>query len=383
MTIHLNYNEKINFGAYYTPQFLIDKVYELIEPYFSNKDVVIFDSSAGDGSFLKKDLPSIKTIANDIDEFAFDTYLSNKTFKAYNLNSLVNLKRKTFKIQESDFLIIIGNPPYNDHTSYNKKSQKHLKFKVDDILKCRDIGISFLRSYDKLNANLICVLHPLSYLIKESNFKMLKSFKENYRLIKGYIFNSEVFANTSKSSKFPIIIALYEKTQIGMSYDYIKNFEFIIMNHKNFSLNKYDHIGNYICKYPSKNKHSDLNLYFYSLRDINALKRNKTFIESPIYSSSIPVNAKDLYYFCYIDTFKKYINELPYYFGNCDILINNDDFFKIKEYFLIYAYHTNKILKNNNNILKYYQSFLNISFDFSKKIIDGYFYKTFNIFSAK
>lgn len=41
----------------------------------------------------------------------------------------------------------------------------------DEDLFDRDLGVSFLKSYNKLKADVICILHLLSYLIKKTNFE--------------------------------------------------------------------------------------------------------------------------------------------------------------------------------------------------------------------
>ena len=51
-------------------------------------------------------------------------------------------------------------------------------------------------------------------------------------------------------------------------------------------------------------------------------------------SNSIRVFAENLKYYCYIHHFKQFANKLPYYFGNLDIFINNDEFLKIADLFL-------------------------------------------------
>jgi hypothetical protein len=65
-----------------------------------------------------------------------------------------------------------------------------------------------------------------------------------------------------------------------MNYDYILNYNFKINNEKSFKLNEFDYIDNYISKYPNKfnNKIDENSLLFWTMRDINALKRNRTFV---------------------------------------------------------------------------------------------------------
>ncbi|EEU7446726.1 adenine methyltransferase, partial [Campylobacter jejuni] len=142
-----------------------------------------------------------------------DSKIPNKSIKI--INALVNPNRKNYDIKNNEKLIIVGNPPYNDKTSKSKKHLKEINYEVDDELKHRDIGISFLKSYVKLNPDYICILHPLSYLIKQQNFKSLKEFKDNYILKDGIIISSKYF---TKGSEFPIIIGFYEKGQMDFEY---------------------------------------------------------------------------------------------------------------------------------------------------------------------
>ena len=122
---------------------------------------------------------------------------------------------------------MIGNPPYNDITSEFRSGEKGENI-CDEDLRDRDLGVSFLRSYNKLKADMVCILHPLSYLIKEANFKRLREFRENYKLTKAEIFSSALFSGTG-FGKFPIIVALYERNISGMDFNYIRGFGFNIL----------------------------------------------------------------------------------------------------------------------------------------------------------
>jgi len=51
-------------------------------------------------------------------------------------------------------------------------------------------------------------------------------------------------------------------------------------------------------------------------------------------------------YYCYIDIFKQYTDRMPYFIGNCDVIIDNEKFGEIKECFIAQSVHTNPILKN-------------------------------------
>ncbi|GAA7224425.1 hypothetical protein HpCK27_09480 [Helicobacter pylori] len=88
------------------------------------------------------------------------------------INALANPKRENYGVSQDEPLIIVGNPPYNDRTSFVKQDikNKDFIFEIDNDLKSRDLGISFLKSFAILKPAFICVLHPLSYLIKESNY---------------------------------------------------------------------------------------------------------------------------------------------------------------------------------------------------------------------
>jgi len=203
-------------------------------------------------------------------------------------------------------------------------------------------------SYDKLKADYVCILHPLSYLIKKANFALLSKFAKNYKLIDGIIISSHEFSDTSRGMAFPISIALYERDEKGMDYDYIQNYQFKVKDDGVFRLKDFDTIVNYVQKYPNKkflNKNDKPVAKFWTLRDINALKRNKTFIDEDTYNT-VYVLMEKLPYYCYIDIFKQYTDRMPYFIGNCDVIIDNEKFGKIKECFIAQSVHTNPVLKN-------------------------------------
>ena len=365
---HLNKTKLVNLGAFYTPENYVEIVWNFIEP-FIDKKTVILDPACGYGVFLTKETIA-KKIGNDIDPKAIEiTKTNTKNVDCYNYNFLKVFDRPPYNISDKDKLIIIGNPPYNDVTSQAKKEVKKLDFEVDEKIKARDIGISFLRAFDYLRADYVCVLHPLSYLIKKANFKLLKNFKDNYVLLDGIIISSEYFKSTSKSSTFPIIIALYKRTEKGMNYNYIENFTFKTICGKEFRLKNFEYIGSFINKYPNKKTKSEQDeILFYTLRDINALKRNRTFIDKPT-RNAIKVDVNKLDYYIYVDVFKDFVECIPYYLGNLDIIINSKLFDKYKSYFISYAlkkypflnkyYQNCKIYSNDKDfILKYFMKLL-------------------------
>lgn len=326
---HLSIKEFVNNGTYYTSDKMVSIVKNMIKKIITKKAVII-DTSAGCGSFpnLKIDLNN-KFIFADIDRFACEYMKNNLKLKnVIQINSLLNVSRESFGIKESDELIIVGNPPYNDWTSKSKQNIKNgLNIEIDSDLRARDLGVSFLRSYNKLKANYVCVLHPLSYLIKETNFNSLKEFKNNYRLIDSYIISSGEFSNT-RSTKFPILIGLYQRNNQGMTFDYIKDFNFIVDNNKTFRMNKYITTDKFIRKYSpilSDRKKSEINLYFYPYRDINSLKTSKTFIVSKEDSSDkyIVVNLENFYKYSYLEVFKNFFPE-NFVYGNLSPLLLED-----------------------------------------------------------
>ncbi len=349
---HLNRIDTVNLGSYYTPEIIVDLAYFILQKNILNvKDFTILDSSCGYGSFLAKKNIAKRVVGADIDEKAISEAkkrINNVDFICQ--NSLVSVCRKNLAIKNDEKLIAIGNPPYNDITSIIRNSIKDasIQDKIDSDVKTRDLGMSFLLSYNKLQADYVCVLHPLSYLIKKANFALLSKFAKNYKLIDGTIISSQEFSDTSRGMAFPILIALYKKDQNGMTYDYIQNYQFKVKDDGLLCLKDFDTIVNYVQKYPNKrylNKNDKPVAKFWTLRDINALKRNRTFIESDSYNT-VYILMENLPYYCYIDVFKQYADKMPYFIGNCDVIIDNKKFNEIKECFIAQSVHTNPILKN-------------------------------------
>jgi len=125
------------------------------------------------------------------------------------------------------------------------------------------------------------VLHPLSYLIKKTNFEALGAFKNNYKLTDSVIISSGVFSATLKTTAFPIIIAFYKRTLSGMTYNDIARYKFTTDSGKTFSIGDDGFLDNYIAKYPNHKTvaQADTAAYFSTMRNINALKCTATFID--------------------------------------------------------------------------------------------------------
>lgn len=355
---HLNHIDAVNLGSYYTPNIIVDLAYSILQTNIRDiKDFSIIDSSCGYGSFLSKKNIAKRLVGADIDQKAISEakkIVGEVDFTCQ--NSLLNVNRSSLKIKDDEKIIAIGNPPYNDTTSIIRNSIKDasIQDKIDTDIKTRDLGMSFLLSYDKLKADYVCVLHPLSYLIKKANFALLSKFAKNYKLIDGIIISSHEFSDTSRGMAFPILIALYKRDGAGMNYDYIQNYQFKVKDDEFFRLKDFDTIVNYVQKYPNKkflNKNDKPVAKFWTLRDINALKRNRTFINEDTYNT-VYVLMEKLPYYCYIDVFKQYSDKMPYFIGNCDVIIDDEKFNKIKECFIDQSIHTNPVLKNKFNFRK-------------------------------
>lgn len=347
---HLAYEGRVNLGSYYTPPEIVGTAWEMIAPYVNSQTTVI-DSACGYGDFLKHCGQAI-TIGCDIDETAIGVAKENNdNVQFFQTNALHNVSRTKFGIPEQSHLIVVGNPPYNDKTSLIRHNIKDVDFDIDEDITSRDLGISFLRSYNKLEADLICVLHPLSYLIKPTNFRLLKDFTVNYRLIDGLLISSGEFPESAKHTPFPIVLALYERDTQGMTYDFIRSFRFRTIGKNGFCLGDFDYIAGYVDKYPKKKNRPTYHdsLFFWTLRDINALKRNRTFVEN--YSANtVVIDKRKLDYYAYIDVFKRNLHRLPFYFGNCDVLIDNDLFREYKPCFISDTVNYHPFLKKHFQI---------------------------------
>ena len=145
-----------------------------------------------------------------------------------------------------------------------------------------------------------------------------------------------------------------------MDYDFIKNFNFQTIGGKNFRLNDFDFISNYIDKYPNKKRvaSSQIKAMFYTMRDINALRRSKTFMNKEN-SNTIFVPQDKYSLYCYVDVFKKFLAHIPYYFGNCDVMIDYEKF-KNLEFNFIKASESGVI---DSKIKQYFKDLLGVHYE--------------------
>ncbi|WP_322876281.1 R.Pab1 family restriction endonuclease [Mycoplasmopsis felis] len=337
-------NKKIEWGQFFTPKVIVDIVYKMIDTNKIEFDFIC-DTSGGNGDFVI-DTFKEKFIYIDIDTKYYENVKSNfKLHKIWNKNSLLDLERNHICSLDNK-LLIVGNPPYNNWTSFYKKNQKG-ESEIKNELVSRDMGISFLKLFNYLKADYVCVLHPLSYLIKKSNFNQLKEFKDNYILIDGMIISSNVFLDTSKNTPFPILIGLYKRSQKGMTYEDIKTFTFSVYNtNYKFSLNQFLYIEDIHTKYKDKNITGNYK-HFSTLRDMNQLVINKGFLEKENNQSIRVKGQTALKVFKYLEYLKKWYSKNQnefYFFGNLSPIINKEIWKKVN-------------LLNGNEIIQNIDSF--------------------------
>ena len=360
---HLPDSKKANLGKYYTPKEIVETLKTRIEPKI-NEETYVMDLACGCGAFLEL-FDDCHIIGRDIDSQAIEILdLFNFTNIGVD-NTLLNVDRSKYGITQKDDLIIIGNPPYNDTSSINKRYSTKAKSKrnpEDADIHCRDIGRSFLEAYAKLNPRYICVLHPLSFLIKRVNFQSMKYLSKNYILEDAIIFKSSMFSDLYGGTPFPVLIATYARNSKGMDYEYIKNFVFdIYESDQKFSLANIQQAGHdYIHQTVTSldlNNDSDIGLYHYNFRDINSL--NKANFQNSEYrdahhSTMLVVNYSDLWKYCYVNCIKKFL--LPmltegnfYILGNLnpiiDITLIDSEPYYWKDLFIACS-----ILKNSHRI---------------------------------
>ncbi len=328
---HLSSCGRVNLGSFYTPYKYVLLIRDWLEKYGLTSGKTVLDSSCGYGAFfeLQEHLPKNRYIGNDIDSLAVNKVAEVfPKVRIFNKNALASVSRELYGIKDRDCLVVVGNPPYNDVTSQINQGIKSSGMEIDADIRTRDLGLSSLLSYNKLAADYVAVLHPLSYLIKRQNFSAAKAFFANYKMLEHAVFNSQEFANTSKTSGFPVIVALYRREpSAGLSYDDVYRMTFKTVEGKAFSLADFDYVADFIQKYPHKERFEP-EILFYTLRDINALKRSRTFIKERC-AGAVDVNSEKLSYYCYLDCFKRFA-DIPYYMGNFNVPFDKETFPEIE-----------------------------------------------------
>ncbi|MEM4066965.1 MAG: N-6 DNA methylase [Candidatus Micrarchaeaceae archaeon] len=367
--------ERVKLGAFYTPSLIVSKVLELVRDFRSK--AVLLDPACGYGAFIKQFTDWDYRIA-DIDiqsvEYLKKCFNPDRVFLT---DALQNIDRSKYNISKNDFLVVIGNPPYNDWTSFYKKGQKG-SFSIDKDVFDRDLGIAFLNAMNKLRADVICVLHPLSYLIKRANFQRLNSFFTNYTLKRAFAFPSYLFKWTSCNLSFPIIIALYIRDQKGFSWDDLLNFSFEFLdNTSTFTLSRIETIDGLVDKYPRREM-SPIELYFITFRDINSILRNRDFVNKPS-TYTIPITWENFSLYAYLVAVKHYILENHpkrfWFYANFSPLIDKKNFFVLQNAFIHYALVKSKAVAESIKE----QAFKKFAWDESLEVVDNYFKNLFTL----
>jgi len=333
---HLSFSGKVNLGSFYTPAKYVECVAEWLKAIGVDSHWVIADLSCGYGAFFELSavapFSQCTFIGNDVDKEAIRE--AGKMFpnvRFYESNSLADVSREKFGISPGAKLVIVGNPPYNDVTSQINQHIKKGDLDIDWDIRTRDLGLSSLLAYNKISAEYAAVLHPLSYLIKRANFSAGSRFFSNYRLLKHIVFSSQEFAGTSRMSAFPVIVALYERVkgwQRGLTYQDVLNIKFKTVEGDSFSVGGFDYVADEVKKYPHNGRY-DPEILFYTMRDINALKRSRTFIKDRI-PNAVDIDPRKFSYYCYIDCFKRYA-KIPYWIGNLNVPYIKDKFCDIEK----------------------------------------------------
>lgn len=312
--------KKATLGKYYTQEHLVSLVKTEIAPLLlKHPETYIADLAAGCGAFLAA-FEGHKLIGRDIDSEAVEVLLE-MGFDANTVkvdNSLFNVSREKLGLHENAPLIIVGNPPYNDTSSKNKRYTTNKKsagtLPCDLDIKSSDLGISFMRASAKLKPDHICILHPLSYLIKKANFSKLKDFSNNYQLISATVFSSSEFLLSG--TPFPVVVALYSPG--SMNYETIRNFHFSIYGSKQkLKLSKIQTTTGIIRQYPPTKgmvKTSDISLYQYNIRDINSLLTSGG-LETLVNKNNLPIQFQTLGLYAYLNCMKRYFGK-NFLFGN-------------------------------------------------------------------
>ena len=331
---HLGVVGRVNLGSFYTPAKYVELIAEWLEMYGIDETWTIADLSCGYGAFFElSELPEFarcRFIGNDIDAKAIETARKMFPLAEFTVqNALCDVSRDKFRVGANERIVIVGNPPYNDVTSQINQKIKTSDVAMDADIRTRDLGMSSLLAYDKLKADYVAVLHPLSYLVKKANFNATRQFFGNYEMLEHVIFSSQEFAGTSKSAGFPVIVALYRRAEgRGLTYKDVRDMRFKTAEGVEFAMAGFDNVTDLVKKYPHKERYEP-EILFYTMRDINALKRCRTFVKERI-ANAVDVAPEQLPYYCYIDCFKRYA-QVPYWMGNFDVPFIADEFAAIAD----------------------------------------------------
>jgi len=170
--------------------------------------------------------------------------------------------------------------------------------------------------------------------VKRANFDALKEFARHYTLLGATVVSSAEFAGTAATgggAPFPIAVALYAPCHGGMDWDFARRFPFRTDCGRTFRAADFTPLSEFVTFYPNAAKvpHEDAVAHFHTLRDINALRRNRAFTgrDGPY---TIRVTRKDFAYYNYAAEFKRRIRHVPYYLGNFPVFVNPAEFDAIR-----------------------------------------------------
>lgn len=325
--LHLSFKDQVNRGAFYTPEKYVALVGEWLVKHGVAADCSILEPSCGYGAFfaLNRWMPDARFIGNDIDSAAVSVAKTRFPFiEIRNVNALFGVSRTQYGLLPGERVCIVGNPPWNDTTSQIRQSLKTARTPMDPDVASRDLGLSSLLAYDKLAADFVAVLHPLSYLVKRPNFNAARAFFGNYRLLECLVFSSQRFSDTSRSSGFPVVVALYARAPgTGLRYEDVRTRTFETEEGDRFRICDRDYIDAFAEKYPTSRRYSP-EILFYTMRDVNALARSRTFIPERC-TNAVDVDPAKLDWYCYVDVFKS-VAETPYWMGNLNVPLVAADF---------------------------------------------------------
>jgi hypothetical protein len=300
------------------------------------------------------------------------------------LNSLQSASRAAFCIREdATDIIILGHPPYNRLTCKNRRFGTQEKenpgkyideefteiqngkriIRIDPAVAHKDLGICFLKLAFRLKPKAVVMLLPFSYILKKSNFAAIGC--RGYKLDKCLLFSSKAFGANDGVSAFPYCVTLWIKD--GSQDSGIESEQLELLGHhaplnanneeasklkaatlweeeirtrrfaavriqgstyqfieEDFCINDWTTVRDTEVKVAGRKKPplSDLNLYYYNVRDINSLgSANFTYKQQP-YTNTINFSedGQQLFQFCAINVFKRYWNgrarPLGFVFGN-------------------------------------------------------------------
>ncbi len=330
VSAHLDKDKRVILGSYYTPRRYVERVGEWLKGIVGEGHVIL-DPSCGYGAFfaLASRFPQARYVGNDIDTLAVAQAQKNFPFVSFHsFNALQEISRERYGVREDEPLVIVGNPPYNDTTSLVGRQRKRASSgSMEGRVRTRDLGMSSLLAYEALKADWVAVLHPLSYLVKRANHRACGRFFANYRLREHVVFSSQEFSGTSRIGAFPVVVALYQRCPgRGLSYEDVQEIRFQTVEGETFCLADLEFVSDCVAKYPNPvdQSLSFSGYYFYTLRDLNALRRCRTFLpgKSP---NAVAISQEQLPYYHYIDCFK-HLAKIPYWAGNLNVPFHKEIF---------------------------------------------------------